>query len=40
MVFLNKLYKIVNNPWEIIKLDTQFKVRFYGYCKDNWRDGK
>ena len=23
-----------------MKLDTQFKVRFYGYCKDDWRDGK
>ena len=22
------------NPWEIMRLDTQFKVRFYGYCKD------
>ena len=29
-----------NNPWKIMRLDTQFKVRFYGYCKDNWRDGK
>ncbi len=28
------------NPWEIMRLDTQFKVRFYGYCKDDWRDGK
>ena len=28
------------NPWEIMRLDTQFKVRFYGYCKDEWRDGK
>ena len=23
-----------------MKLDTQFKVRFYGYCKDDWKDGK
>ena len=23
-----------------MKLDTQFKVGFYGYCKDDWRDGK
>ena len=29
-----------DNPWEIMKLDTQFKVRFYGYCKDDWKDGK
>ena len=28
------------NPWEIMRLDTQFKVRFYGYCKDDWKDGK
>ena len=28
------------NPWEIMRLDTQFKVRFYGYCKDDWRNGK
>ena len=28
------------NPWEIMRLDTQFKVRFYGYCKDEWKDGK
>ena len=28
------------NPWEIMRLDTQFKIRFYGYCKDEWRDGK
>ena len=23
-----------------MKLDSQFKVRFYGYYKDDWRDGK
>ena len=28
------------NPWEIMRLDTQFKVRFYGYCKDVWKNGK
>ena len=28
------------NPWEIMRLDTQFKVRFYGYLRDEWRDGK
>jgi starch phosphorylase len=28
------------NPWEIIKLDLQYKVRFYGYCKDEFRNGK
>ena len=28
------------NPWEIMRLDTQFKVRFYGYCKDEWKNGK
>ena len=27
------------NPWEIMRLDTQFKVRFYGYLKDDWKDG-
>ena len=25
---------VKGNPWEIMRLDTQFKVRFYGYCKD------
>ena len=28
------------NPWEIMRLDTQFRVRFYGYCTDEWRNGK
>ena len=28
------------NPWEIMRLDTQFKIRYYAYCKDEWRDGK
>ena len=28
------------NPWEIMRLDTQFKVRFYGYCKDEWKNGQ
>ena len=28
------------NPWEIMRLDTQFKVRFYGYCKDTSKNGK
>ena len=28
------------NPWEIIKLNLQYKVRFYGYCKDEFRNGK
>ena len=28
------------NPWEVIKLDLQFKVRFYGYCKDEYHHGK
>ena len=23
-----------------MRLDTQFKVRFYGYCKGDWRDVK
>ena len=23
-----------------MRLDTQFKVRFYGYCKDVWKNGK
>ena len=27
-------------PWEIMRLDTQYKVRFYGYCKDEWKNGK
>ena len=28
------------NPWEIMRLDTQFKVRFYGYCRDTSKNGK
>lgn len=28
------------NPWEIMRLDVKYKVRFYGYCKDEWKNGK
>ena len=28
------------NPWEIMRLDTQFKVKFYGYCRDCHKNGK
>ena len=28
------------NPWEIIRLDTKYKVRFYGYCRDSIVNGK
>ena len=28
------------NPWEIIRLDTKYKVRFYGYCRDVMVRGK
>ena len=28
------------NPWESIKLETKYKVRFYGYCRDSIVDGK
>ena len=28
------------NPWEIMRLDTQFPVRFYGYCRDTKKNGK
>ena len=28
------------NPWEIMRLDTQYKVRFYGYCRDSIVNGK
>ena len=28
------------NPWEIMRLDTQFKVRFYGTVKEEYRNGK
>ena len=28
------------NPWEIMRLDTQFPVRFYGYCRDTHKNGK
>ena len=23
-----------------MRLHTQFKLRFYGYCKDKWKNGK
>ena len=28
------------NPWEVMRLDTQFPVRFYGYCRDTNKNGK
>jgi len=28
------------NPWEIMRLDINYKVRFYGYCKDEMKNGK
>ena len=28
------------NPWEIMRLDTKFKVKFYGYCRDIIKNGK
>ena len=28
------------NPWEIMRLDTQFPVRFYGFCRDTHKNGK
>ena len=28
------------NPWEIMRTDVRYKVRFYGYCKDVNRNGK
>ena len=28
------------NPWEIMRLDTQYPVRFYGYCRDANKNGK
>ena len=28
------------NPWEVMRLDTQFLVRFYGYCRDTKKNGK
>ena len=28
------------NQWEIMRIDNKFKVRFYGYCKDTWKNGK
>ena len=36
---------IKGNHWEIVRLDTQYKVRFYGYCKDGkkirvWKGGE
>lgn len=28
------------NPWEIMRTDVKCKVRFYGYCKDEYKNGK
>ena len=28
------------NPWEIMRLNTKYKVRFYGYCRDSIVNGK
>ena len=28
------------NPWESIKLDTKYTIRFYGYCRDSIVEGK
>ena len=28
------------NPWEIMRLDTQFPVKFYGFCRDAKKNGK
>jgi starch phosphorylase len=27
------------NPWEIMRIDVQYKVKFYGYCKDEFKSG-
>ena len=28
------------NPWEIMRMDNKYKIRFYGYCKDFTKNGK
>jgi len=28
------------NPWEIMRTDVRYKVRFNGYCKDIYKNGK
>lgn len=28
------------NPWEIMRTDVRYKVRFGGYCKDEWKNGR
>ena len=28
------------NPWEIMRLDTQFPVKFYGFCRYSKKNGK
>jgi len=28
------------NPWEVIRLDTKYTIRFYGYCRDSIVNGK
>ncbi len=28
------------NPWEIMRIDVNYRVRFYGYCRDEYKHGK
>lgn len=28
------------NPWEVMRLDIKYNVRFYGHCRDEFRHGK
>ena len=28
------------NPWDVIRLDTKYTIRFYGYCRDSIVNGK
>jgi starch phosphorylase len=28
------------NPWEVMRLDVKYYVKFYGYCRDDFKEGK
>ena len=28
------------NPWEIMRMDNKYKIKFYGYCKNGLKKGK
>jgi len=28
------------NPWEIMRIDINYKIRFYGHCRDEYKNGR